>query len=52
VGEADIQGVTKVLRADWLTTGPMREAFEQIDQMHGGAVFVPKIPSMNIEGHP
>ena len=28
IDEADIQAVVKVLRSDWLTTGPMVESFE------------------------
>lgn len=37
IDEADIEAVVQVLRSDWLTTGPMVEAFEQSVAHYVGA---------------
>jgi perosamine synthetase len=39
VDESDIQAVIKVLRSDWLTTGPMVEAFEKAIAEFVGAKY-------------
>jgi len=45
VDEDDIQAVEKVLRSDWLTTGPMVESFEKALTAHTGAKFAVAVSS-------
>ncbi len=45
IDEEDIQAVVEVLRSDWLTTGPMVEAFEETVAEFAGAKFAVAVSS-------
>jgi perosamine synthetase len=45
IDESDIQAVVKVLRSDWLTTGPMVEAFEKAIAEFVGAKYAVALSS-------
>ena len=43
IDEAEIEAVIRVLRGDWLTTGPMIDAFENALEASVGARFAVKV---------
>ena len=45
IDEQDIEAVVKVLRSDWLTTGPMVEAFEESVAEFAGAKYAVAVSS-------